>query len=214
MQAEGRVGPQIAADGSAVVQRFSREAALIIQNALGRYSEESRRGNVWVAATPVTGVDHGSTLGTTAPFHLHNPRGSGVDVIPLEVSVGYVSGTLGAGTLVAATYAEDQANALPTATALVPRCARINPAASPKAKAFSPATLTAAPIHFAGLGLDFAPKLATTAAHTPIVEKKLDGLITIPEGMGLSLQGICGAAGTSPLVVITMFWIEVPRVAA
>src|SRR2546429_6254491 len=51
-----RVGPVVGADGTPVPLRGTRDAALVGQDAHGRFYEAVSRGNVWTIATPLAGI--------------------------------------------------------------------------------------------------------------------------------------------------------------
>ena len=115
MLTEGRVGVAIGADGSQREISLDRTGAVRTANAHGEWWEGACRGNTFYGSTAVAGVDHAASLTTTAPFALYNPSGSDVDLVVLALSMGYISGTLGSGTIVAAAYIESSTNAAPTA---------------------------------------------------------------------------------------------------
>lgn len=206
MLAEGHVGSALAAEGSVVEATFDRTKALrISEDGL----HESLVGDVFHGSTVVTGVDHQASITTTAPLVLYNPVGSDVDLAVIGVSLGYVSGTLGAGFLAAAKYVVGTTNAVPTGTAAVVGSTRLG-SQSPKATCLYTVTLTAGGTLICPLQ-DIAPKLATTAGMTSPAFIKPPVPIIVTPGIGLQLSGVCGAAGTSPLVVLSIFWREIKR---
>ena len=77
IELQGTVGPQTLSDGANAVARLGRRGEVIVGAIGGTYAEAVRRGNVYHASTPVAGVDHGTTVDTTAMLSLYNPTGSG-----------------------------------------------------------------------------------------------------------------------------------------
>lgn len=160
-------------------------------------------GKVFSAQTAVTGVAPGTAIGTTGAFTLYNQPLSGVDLVILEARMGYISGTFGAG---AVNYLKnDPGITAPTGTAIVIQNARLGQPTSTKALAFTTSTIVAPTLlrHFCSLGAS----LATTAVQPWLINDKVNGGIIVPPGGQLHLHGTA-AAGTSPLVVFYMQWVE------
>lgn len=207
VEIEGRVGPATVTDGTVREVSLDRTAAQRTSAAHGRWYEASVRGNTFMASTAVGGVIPGTALGATTSYVLYNPTGSDVDLVVMAVGVGYISGTLGAGTIVAAKYTENAANAAPVvATATVPVCTRLG-LNQPKAKVFSAGTLTAAPLIMFPL-FDLGAKLATTALQSSPFIALPNGAVIVTPGTALCLHGIT-AAGDTPLIVYAALWEEV-----
>ena len=175
----------------------------------GKLYQPARDGRIYHAATAATGVAPGTAIGTTAAFTLFNPAGSGVTIAIQKVSMGYISGTMGAGTvwhLINANLAE----AIPTGTAIVERSAIAGGGGYGAAKgiALTTATLAVAPSiirPFASL----QASLATTAVAPWQIQEDLDGDIQLPEGGAYTLHATA-AAGSTPLVAFGVTWEEVP----
>jgi hypothetical protein len=171
----------------------------------GRYYNAARFGRLFSAQTAVTGVAPGTAIGTTAAFSLHNPFGSGVYIAVRKVSMGYISGTFGAGTVFHCVNSNPQA-AAPSGTAIteVPGIVNGN---GPNGIALTTVTLAANPTPvrpFASLGAS----LASTAAAPWRIEEELEGEIILPPGCTYSLEAVA-AAGTSPLVAFGVTWEEI-----
>lgn len=207
IEIQGKVGPGYAADGNTADPRMTKDLAMVIQDLHGRFYETTYRGNTFIASTGVAGVAPGTALSTTPPFTLYNPLNSGVNLVLISASMGYVSGTLGAGMIVYGAN-NNTAQAAPSGgTVLVPVCSLIGNVSLPRGKAFQGSTLAAAPTilrDFCVLGA-FA---GGAAAPTPPVRDIVDGSIIIGPGASVSLQGVAGA-GTSPLVTLAVTWEEV-----
>lgn len=169
----------------------------------------ARAAAVFHAETAATGVAPGTAVGTTAPFALYNPIGSGVNLVILEAQMGYVSGTLGAGVVHYVVNINPAAAAV-TGTAIVPVNAYLGGAASaaaPKTTATLPVTPTLLR-PFCSL----QASLATSVTQPWQVKDIVNGAIIVTPGCSLSLESTA-AAGTSPLVVFGMTWAEVSTAA-
>jgi hypothetical protein len=203
-----RVGPASAADGTADNQaRSTRELASVVGDIGGRFEEATFRNQVYSASTAVAGVAPGTALSTTPPFLLYNPSNSGKVLSLIETFVGYVSGTLGAGTIVYAAASVAQPN-LPTGgTALAILTALLGGADSQSvAAALQAATVAATPRIFKP-AFTLGAALATTPAFAALVKDQVNGAIEVLPGYFLAMQGIA-AAGTAPLVLFGATWKE------
>lgn len=206
MLLEGRVGPAIAADGTQQPPRLSNFLASVVQNLSGKYLESVIRGNVYSGGTAVTGVAPGTSIGTTSPFTLFNPKGSGKALVVLRTSIAYISGTMSVGAIHYVANVDPGAAAV-TGTAIVPVNSLLS-AATGVGKPFTTATLPATPTVVRPF-CSTSPFLATTAVHPFIMATEdVDGEFIIPPGCALSLEGTA-AGGSTPLVAYGMTWEEV-----
>ena len=175
----------------------------------GRLYQPARDGRIFHAATAVGGVAPGTSISTTMGFTLFNPPGSGVTIAILKAAVGYISGTLGAGTIFHLTNS-NLAEAVPTGTAIVEKSAIAGGGGYGAAKgvALTTATVAVAPTivrPFASL----QASLASTAVGPWQAQEDLGGDIILPEGGAYSLHAVA-AAGSSPLVAYGVTWEEIP----
>jgi hypothetical protein len=168
--------------------------------------EPSRLGRIFTACTPVAGVAPGTALSATPPLTLYNPQQSGMQLSLLFASLGYISGALGAGSLVFGCN-PTPSMAVPTGgTELVSLCELIG---SPRGigKAYQGATLAAAPVILRPVWT-----LGVADGTTKDIEDHVlacNGIPLIASGCSVSLQGIA-AGGTTPLVLLSLTWEEVP----
>lgn len=176
----------------------------------GAMFDAAFEGRLFHAATAKTGVAPGTDIGTTAAFALHNPTGSGKLLIIRKASLGYVSGTLGAGAVYHCVNSNPAA-AAPTGTAIVeiPGLLNVN---APVGIALTTATLAAAPAIVRPF-CNLTALLASTAVGVYQATEDLEGAIVLPEGCTYSLQAVA-AAGSTPLVVYGVTWEENAREAA
>ena len=162
-------------------------------------------GRLFHGATAATGVAPGTAIGTTAAFSLHNPLGSGVDINIRKVSMGYISGTLGAGTVWHLVNLDPSA-AAPTGTAITETPGKVTGAAG-YGIALTTSTLAVAPRIIRPFAILDA-SLATSVVGPRQIVEDVDGEIIIPPGCTYSLHSTA-AAGTSPLVAFGVTWEEV-----
>lgn len=202
----GMVGPVRRSAGATGPVRLGDSSEVVVGLAHAKYYEAVVRGNCFHAQTAATGVAPGTAIGTTAAFALYNPQGSGKNLVVLQTSVGYISGTLGAGTLHYVGHISPTQTAF-SGTAITARNALIGSSNTGVGLAYTTATVPSG-----GSGLrtlcSLTALLASTAvAPYPLVDD-VDGAIIIAPGGGISIQATA-AAGSSPLVVISACWEEV-----
>lgn len=200
----GVVGPAVAVDGANANLRMDKTGAACVTDTHGHFQEAVLRGNVYSAQTAATGVAPGTAIGTTGAFTLHNPVASGKKLVILRASMGYISGTLGAGTI--HYLANPSTAAVPTGTAITPINVGTFANTGSAALAFTTSTITS-PLAigtFANLGAS----LASTAVQPWQVVDYPDGLIVVSAGCSLTLHATA-AGGSTPLVVFNMVWEEI-----
>lgn len=203
----GLVGPQIGADGSRQQYRQGKTGSLVTTDAHGRYHEASSRGALLIASTAVGGVAPGTALGTTPPMALWNPTGSGIILSIVRVVLGYVSGTLGAGSMVHAQVPAGVQPAAPTSgTELVPVPGSLNTSKG-IARAFQGSTVAATPT-IVRPSFIIGAALASSVAFPALAVDEVAGEIIVPPGAAWVFQGVA-AAGTSPLVMIGVTYEEI-----
>lgn len=202
-----RVGPISEGRGGEHRFRSSMQRELIVQQAHGRFHEAAVWGALFHASTAVAGVAPGTALSTTPPMTIYNPLNSGKLVSIQQVVLGYISGTLGAGTIVHAQVAT-QAGTLPTGgTELTPVPALLSNI-RPSARVFQGATLVATPTIVRPSFVLGAGTAATAMLPSAEAVDDVDGGIIIPPGVAWCLQGVA-AAGTTPLVLFGVAFEEI-----
>jgi hypothetical protein len=208
MKIEGRVGPNSASDGVDDRLRLTRELAQVVQTHHAKYTESATRGQLFTVSTGVAGVAHGTALSTTPPIALCNPSGSGVYLVLIESYLGYVSGTLGAGSIVYG-HVSPQATTPTGGTALAIQSANIGGGKRTVASAHQGSTLAATPVLLKPAFV-FGPALATTPAFPSSMAKdEIEGAIVVAPGNAIVMAGVA-TAGTTPLVMFGLSWEEVP----
>lgn len=167
--------------------------------------EAALAAKTFVVSTGIAGVAPGTTLTTTPPLTLYNPMGSGVSLALVGASMGYISGTLGAGSIVLAGNPSIVQAAPTGGTPLTPMCTYLGWAGG-KALAYEGATLAAVPTLYKPV-FSLGAFVGTTATAFAL-DQRWDGSFVLKSGTSVSLQGIAGA-GTSPLVMLSLMFEEV-----
>lgn len=206
IQAYGHTGiPTALPDGSDVPLRLGRNGEVVSTQAHGQFHEAASRQNLYLGSIAVAGVAPGTALGTTPPFALWNPTGSGKILSIKRVHVGYVSGTLGAGSLLHAVVTA-QPSAPTGGTELTPANCFLGATRS-TARLFTGSTVAATPTILRP-SVVLNAMLASTATQPSMVDDWVDGSIIVPPGMAYVLQAIA-AAGSTPLVVLAALFEEI-----
>ena len=208
------VGPVLGADSTTPsTGRQGKTGEAITGFAHGKYYEPASRGVLFAACDQGAGVAVTATITTTCIFSLHNPLATQKRLAIKKVSVGYVSGTLGAGSLLHAI--NPVGTTLPTSgTLLASTCLDIgNQSGVVAVGVVRTASTVVAAVAVSVLGSLF-PELATTANAMQVVTEDLDGMIVLEPGGIYQLVGVMGAAGTTPKVSVGIVWEEIPIVAS
>jgi hypothetical protein len=214
------VGPTLGADGTPGPSpgRFAKTGETVAALAHGKYYEATHRGNVYSVTNGHTGQAPGTALGVHPPILLYNPAGSGKRLKLIKVTGGYISGTLGAGTVFHCGFTlggqvASQSNVAPvvgSGATLTPANMDLGSANNSVAVAFANGTLNANPQElypFATINAE----AASTATNPTQIEEDLDGNLVLEPGSGWCLEAVA-AAGTSPLMSFGVVWEEVPIV--
>lgn len=195
-------------DGSPIVIRGGKTGEVVFGSAHGKLFEAASRGNLYIASNAVAGRAHGTAFGTTCPISLWNPAGSGVLLSIQRAIFGYVSGTLGAGFY--AWGQNLQGSSAPSGTELTPVNALIGGAARGRGRVWDNTNASGATPTLIRPSMSYGAMTASTAnALLPAVIDEVDGEIVVYPGGLIALQGI-GTAGTSPLLVHSIVWEEIP----
>jgi hypothetical protein len=173
----------------------------------GDFYLPSINSTMYEASTATSGVAPGTTIGTTGAFTLYNPKTSTRNLVVQEINMAYVSGTLGSGAVYLCANTNPAASA-PTGTSITPVCTYIGSTITAQAQAFTTSTLPASPTMIRGLWT-LTPMLATSVFQPFVLEETTQGRYVIQPGCALSLEAVAGS-GSSPKVVFSMSWIEVP----
>lgn len=206
MLSELKVGLQSLANGAINTLRGDKTGALVTSNAHGQFNESAVNSTIMYATNLPAGVTPGTALTTAPPLTLWNPPSSGKNLSVTKVSVGFVSGTLGAGCIALA--ANNAQPTVPTGgTEIIPLCSMLG---MPRGvgRAFTGSTITAVPTLVRPV-FNMGAFVATTPIAPQDCDVLIDGAIIVTPGASISLQGIA-AAGTTPLVILGITYEEIP----
>jgi hypothetical protein len=205
--AQGTVGLANAAVGTTPpggVQQ-GRQSEVITADLHGRKYTAAYNGLVYIASTAVAGVAPGTAFSTTPPLVLWNPPGSGVNLELLRFFFGYVSGTLGPGTICIGQG--PQATKPTTGTQLVPVNSQLGNSKTGAGQAFQGSTLLQAPT-MVRPSLVIGAYVGGATLQPPLVDE-LDGELLVTPGNFAAFQGVAGA-GSTPLGLFGLTWAENP----
>lgn len=214
--ATGQVASQ-GTSGSGIQVREAREFTQVASQLSGKYYESASRGQIF-SGTSTTGRAPGTAIGTTPPILLYNPAGSQKRYEILKVTVAAAAtGTLGAGGIFHCGFTingplASQIGVIPVVgggALITPICLDIGGAGTSQALLYSLGTLSVNPVALypafqCGVGVG-----GTTATNTQITTEDVDGQIVLEQGAGWCLEGLTGT-GTSPLVLCSVVWREIP----
>lgn len=180
----------------------------------GRYYPDANLGNVFVGTTAIAGVVPPAYNATAHTFCVWNPLGSGKNIIPIRLMLGWVSTTNATGNVVIS-YQNGVGSQVATgapitaATLVAPLNAKLGAGNSTIAK-FAPATITfaAATSLLMTTGLTQDAIAATNATNTlkPAMHD-FEGSICVPPGSAICVAGNIALLG---IYDISLIWGEVP----
>lgn len=201
-----RSGEVFQGDGGEAHGRSTKEGALVVSDVGARFGEGATRDRVFHVSTLAAGVAPGTVLSVIPPLAIYNPPGSNVILEMLSSTVGYVSGTLGAGCIVYAANSAAQPNDPATGAVLAIRSGKLGSGAQSTAKAFQGSTIAAVP-NLLRAPYSLGAALATTASFPVVVKDMIDGEFVVDEGGLFIMQGIT-AGGALPLVILSASFRE------
>ena len=204
MNLEGQGGQQFVAEGAHNNLRLGRLGALVTTELHGRYFEQARYGNVFIAQAIVTApVIYTTAAGTGGPL-LWNPPTSGVNCALLAASVGVTVVTTVAAAL-GITGNSGQTSAPTSTTAIDGKTNAIIGNTTSRATAFRVGTVANAGnflLPFAALHTG-----ALTVDNTSVAFVDLGGLIIVPPGSWASIAA--SATATTTVATLGLVWEEV-----
>jgi hypothetical protein len=208
MIAELKVGPQVAADGSQVTGRATKDASIVTVNGHGKYLEALLRGNTYIlgvsGATPV--VYAGAAAGTPL-LAIHNPTGSGKVLSLLGLFIANRAAASAAGVVTFGIYGGPSAQ--PTGTQTVPRNLLTMTQSGSIAIGFANAALTGSTA-LSYLASPFAYYWATAAGAVDINNFfDLSGMFIVAPGNQLTIGA--SAALTSATWDVSWVWEELAQ---
>lgn len=204
MADQGQVGPQTSSDGAVINLRLSRDACVVTQDGHSRYAESAYRGNMYIAANQ-TGVTTQAGLSATTPvLTLFNPKGN--NKVAAVVYAGVVLSVANAAAAIVwlAANINIAANAVTGTAATFSNCYLGN-AGSPTCSPLTAATLPAAPIAIAQLGVGLTGAITTVPGQVAFA-RQFDGALIVGPGAAISFQTSTASGASSTFAEI--IWEE------
>lgn len=202
----------VLADGvTSAPARQDKTGALVFTSGRADGAEQSVRGLTYAAFIPPgTGQAPGTAIGTTAAFTLALSSGLNYRLVVRRIMLGYISGTLGAGTIaLLAHFSASGAITAPTGgTAIVPTNLLLGSNGTSQANCRFNNTVPATGLMIRSVAL-MGAGLASTATFPSSIADNAQGEVVVGAGQAISIQAIA-AAGTSPLITVGMIWVEEP----
>lgn len=196
------VGPEVLADGASAPVRGMKDGSLAVTEINGRYYEQVKRGQVFIASLQAAVAL--STLNATATgLILTNPANSGVDLVLLEILIALASAPAGISTIALAANLNPVAAAVVHTTPVAIRNALLGGPANSVALADSAATLPAAPVIVRPIG---GGPVATGSVNAPFIKDEVAGDIIVPPGCAISLTYLTTAISA----LAAFIWHEKP----
>lgn len=222
MLSEGRVGPQVLADGAVDATRQGKSGELVVQELHGQFFEQVVRGNVFSIGCAPTALSAATVLLTASAqpiVGVWNPLTSGVNLAILQASLVDFINNVSSVALGGFVWAASSNNASLTA-GLSPFNRKTLASTGSAARAFSLSTaslltgLTNNLVVFEGAEFNTASGLPTTtvaaATPTPSVAgvQNFNGSLIVPPGGVLALLNTVSV--TTHTVYGRLLWEEVP----
>lgn len=209
MLSELRVGVQLGADGSSPVARAAKTGEAITAIAHGIYYEPSSRANIFSVCNQSGITTQAGISATTPALTLFNPKGSGVNACIIYAgcvaSVAFAAASVifvGVNTNIAA------ADVTGTATT-AHRCGLLGNGRQPSIVPLLAATLPAAPVGAAIIGVGLTGAITTTPTSA-VLGRFFDGTLILSPGSAISFQ-TSTASGTNAFFG-EFVWEEIPIV--
>lgn len=203
---------QSLADNSTPDALAGKAGEQVITELHGKYYTQAYRGNVFVGSTAIGGVALTTSVTTAQVFMVWNPSGSGKNIVPINTTIGYVSGT-GVAANLGYSYLTGMGSGLGAGgcsayTAGTPVNANLGSGNVSIAR-FAPATATVlAPTYLRSMGVSqLALTAATTTAGQWVSRDDFDGSVIIGPGSAIFVIGV---ASITSLFTISMVWEEIP----
>lgn len=210
----GSLSPRVLSPGQPANQPAGDLGDSFVSEIHGKYYTQARNGNLFIGSTASAGVVLPAFSATAAVFVLWNPAGSGVNLVPVRLKIGWVSGPGAPGNFAwgfATNLGSQVATGAPITAATLVAAVNAKLGLGNKSVAnFAPGTLTFAsgPAFLETVGLS---QLTTTAATTsaPFFTgyEDYDGSLIVPPGSAISLGGNVATTTTAD---VTLKWYETP----
>ena len=201
-------------DGSQPVILAGKAGEIITTELHGKYYTQCYRGSVFAGSQAVAGAVVPIYTNTTQQCGLWNPAGSGVNLVPIKLNIGYVSTTGAAGGFALGYVLNCGAGLGAAGSGITAATMNLLPVncnlQGPKSKAIwmSAGITCTAPALLMTLGIN---QLVTTAAVATIGffegKYEFDGHIVVPQGTAIFFSGMIALLLVASF---TCIWEEVP----
>ena len=196
MLAEQRIGAIKTTDGSPEALRGDKSGATVVTQGHARFQEAVLQGNVYGVANQAGVTSQAGLSATTPVLTLYNPAGSGKNLVVWYAGAVFTVAFATAGAIFVAVGTDTVAAAVTGTLTTAHRNLKLGLTSSPTARTFLAATLPAAPVAVALLGVGLTGAITVTLADRPI-GRWFDGSLILIPGTNMSLQtGVAsGASG-------------------
>jgi hypothetical protein len=169
----------------------------VVTQGHARFLEAVEQGKVYTVANQVGVTSQAGLSATTPVLTLYNPLGSGRKGVLWYAAAVFTVAFATAGAVFLAAGTVTQAAAVTGTDTTAHRNMKLGTSASPAIKPLLAATLPAAPVAIAILGVGLTGAITTAPALTPI-GRWFDGAVEMMPGTNISIQtGVAsGASGT------------------
>lgn len=202
-----QVGPrQGLGDGTENIIRSGRTGEVATVDAHGRYYEAASRGNVFFVADQTGKTVPAGLSASPTTVTLNNPKGSGVNAAILYAYIDFIV-AFAAGSAVWIAANSDPSAANTTGTVATSVNALIGSTRTATVKAFTTATLPAAPVAICQLAAGITGAITTTPSTTAY-GRDFGGALVIAPGGALSFQASTASGASGGLG--EWCWEEIP----
>ena len=196
MLAEFVVGAVKRALGATGAGRIDKTGAEVVTQGHARFQEAVEQGTVYGVANQVGVTSQAGLSATTPVLTLYNPAGSGKNLVVWYAGAVFTVAFATAGAIFVAVGTDTVAAAVTGTLTTAHRNLKLGLTSSPVARTLLAATLPAAPVAVALLGVGLTGAI-TTSLTLPPVGRWFDGSLILIPGSNLSIQtGVAsGASG-------------------
>jgi len=197
MLSEFTVGILKKALGATHAGRSSKDGSVVVEQGGARFQEAVEQGNVYGVANQAGVTSQAGLSATTPVLTLYNPAGSKKKLVVWYAGAVFTVAFATAGAIFVAVGTDTVADAVTGTLTTAHRNLKLGLTQNPAARTYLAATLPAAPVAVALLGVGLTGAITTTPTSLP-VGRWFDGSLTLTPGTNMSIQtGVAsGADGT------------------
>lgn len=184
---DGQVGPRKVGDGTENPLRTCNTGEIAVSDAHARFYESAVRGNIYHVANQSGITTQAGLSATTPPLTLYNPAGSGVNGVIIYAGCVNSVAFAAAAVIWVAVNTNIVAAAVTGTLTTAHRSGLLGSSTSNKVQALLAATLPAAPVAVATLGVGLTGAI-TLQPTLPTLGRFFDGGLILYPGAAISLQ--------------------------